>query len=129
MTTVAKIIQEAEDQIQELIQIPVHLELVVGTEDRFRIIVDVVSEVTGVSVERMKFKSREQDLVEARGVVAYIANVHYGYTTVSIAKFFNMNHTSIISIVNRVKGLIEVKDYQILRKVNHSIAKITTLFL
>lgn len=59
-------------------------------------IAEVVTEHFDVSIEELLSKSRRSDIVKARHFVMYLANRNYHQSLVAIAKYLNIDHTTVI---------------------------------
>lgn len=71
-------------------------------------IAEIVAEETGVPLERLMKKARNKLITGARHYCFYKMYEH-GYTYPDIAKFFGMDHTSIVSAADRIRTKLGLK--------------------
>lgn len=71
-------------------------------------VINVVSEVTGISKKDIRSTSRKAEVVLARNIVMYIMNVRLGQTTKKTGRFVNRDHATCIHAVKVMKGYIDL---------------------
>lgn len=71
-------------------------------------IAEIVSEETGVPLDRLMSEKRNKLVRDARFYCFYKMYDH-GYSYPDIAQFFDMNHTSVIYGADRVRGQLGLK--------------------
>lgn len=71
-------------------------------------VMNVVSQVTGISKKDMRSKSRQSEIVFARNIAMYILNVRLRRTATSSATRVNRNHSTCIYGVKVVKDCIDI---------------------
>lgn len=71
-------------------------------------VINVVSDVTGISKRDIRSTSRKSQIVLARNIVMYLMNVHLMKTTTKTAAFVNRNHSTCIHAVKVIKGYIDL---------------------
>jgi|TARA_R110002074_G_scaffold1973_5_gene11896 hypothetical protein len=58
-------------------------------------IIDIVSEVTGVSFNDIKSKTRKRNIVQARALLGSILCIHENLSTVRVGLILNIDHSSV----------------------------------
>ena len=71
-------------------------------------VINVVSEVTGISKKDIRSTSRKSQILLARNIVMYIMHVHLGQTTKKTGRFVNREHATCIHAVKVMKGYIDL---------------------
>ena len=71
-------------------------------------LINVVSDVTGISKKDIRSTSRKSEIVLARNIVMYIMNVHLGQTTKKTGRFVNRDHATCIHAVKVMRGYIDL---------------------
>lgn len=71
-------------------------------------VMNVVSQVTGISKKDMRSKNRQSEIVFARNIAMYILNVRMRRTATSSATRVNRNHSTCIYGVKVVKDCIDI---------------------
>lgn len=70
-----------------------------------------VCKASGLAMQQVLSKNRSAPLVEARSMCIFIAYTVYGCCSKSeLARYFNLDHTSIIHNLKRVQNLLDVAD-------------------
>jgi chromosomal replication initiation ATPase DnaA len=62
----------------------------------------VVSEFTGISVDDIKSRKRTGDVCEARSIFIYLSSSMYGKNAVSIGRYINRSHQSVLSQIKTI---------------------------
>lgn len=70
-------------------------------------IIELVSDVTGVSVDDMLSKSRTREIQDAKKMAIGIIREHTGMTANRIGFMFSVTHASILNALRWHKSLIE----------------------
>ena len=65
-------------------------------------IIDLATEYLGVDWDRLRGRSRDQDIVEARQLFCYLLS-RAGYTVAAIARLLERNHSTILHAIRRVE--------------------------
>ena len=71
-------------------------------------VIDVVSEVTGISKKDIRSTSRKAEVVLARNTVMYLMNTCLGQTTKKTGRFVNRDHATCIHAVKVMRGYIDL---------------------
>lgn len=71
-------------------------------------VINVVSDVTGISKNDIRSTSRKSQIVLARNIVMYIMNVRLGETTKKTGRFVNRDHATCIHAVKVMKGYLDL---------------------
>jgi chromosomal replication initiator protein len=71
-------------------------------------VINVVSDVTGISKKDILSTSRKCQIVLARNIVMYLMNVQLMKTTEKTGAFVNRDHTTCIHAVKVMKGYIDL---------------------
>jgi chromosomal replication initiator protein len=71
-------------------------------------VINVVSDVTGVSKKDIRSISRKSQVVMARNIVMYLMNVHLGKPTKKTGRFVNRDHATCIYAVKVMRGYIDL---------------------
>jgi chromosomal replication initiation ATPase DnaA len=74
------------------------------------LIADIVSEETGVPVDKMKSESREKETVNARQIVLYLCRLYTRYTNRTIGRCFNRDHTTVMHSFRTIANHIIADD-------------------
>lgn len=83
------------------------------------IILDKVSESTGLSVTEIKGKLRKYEFVVARHVSMYLIRKLSGYPLSAVGKLFNRDHSTVIYAIDHVTNMIEVQSPQYLKLIGY----------
>lgn len=67
-------------------------------------------DVVGVTVEEVKVKRRDRELVLARQLYFYLASLHTSSTYEEIAELVGMDHSSVSYHISKVKEYIDTND-------------------
>lgn len=79
---------------------------------------------TYTTLDEVLGRSRKENIANARCVFAYIMNHHFGYTKAQIEKLILRDHSTVISMINRVlecKPSTDKKLHTTLRMVENEI--------
>ena len=76
-----------------------------------------MSELTGVSVEQIKYGNRAKENVDTRRICCYLLR-EKKLTLSAVADTMNMYYTTVHYHCQRVKELIEIKDKQVMNILN-----------
>jgi len=68
----------------------------------------VVIEITGVPVDKLKSVSMEKDVVYSRYLIWHICMKHYDYTFQYLGFIYNRHHTTVMNGVKTMQGFIDV---------------------
>jgi len=90
-------------------------------------LVNIVSEVSGVSEVDIRGRERYRKFIIPRYVFNYVAREILGITYMEIARFMQNDHSTIIYSIKKVKILIEIEDEMILNVLNVVIERVTKL--
>lgn len=90
-------------------------------------LVNIVSEVSGVSEVDIRGRERYRKFIIPRYVFNYVAREILGITYMEIARFMQNDHSTIIYSIKKVKILIEIEDEMILKVLNVVIERVTKL--
>lgn len=77
---------------------------------QLEMIMNICSEVSGVSVEKIKSKDRFRSIVVVRQIYCYIARKYFCYTLLEIGKSVNRDHTSVIHSCELIETMLQLKD-------------------
>lgn len=72
-------------------------------------IIERICDYYGVDVERILASTRIQPIAQIRHICMFIVKEKTGMTVVSIGKYFNRDHTSILHAIKRVQDLIDTE--------------------
>ena len=75
----------------------------------FEQVLEAVSVTTGVPSEKVFGKDRHRDIMAARHLFCYMAKMHTDCTLMSIGKYINRDHTTVINSVKVVNDMIDTK--------------------
>jgi hypothetical protein len=78
--------------------------------EQLEMILQNCSEVSGVSIEKIKSKDRFRHIVVVRQIYCYIAKKYFSYTLLEIGKSINRDHSSVIHSIELVEKMIELND-------------------
>ena len=70
-------------------------------------IIQIVSNITGISYKKMAAKDRHLDIIIARHTAMYFVNKICHETLVGTGVLFNRDHTSVINAVRNVRNMME----------------------
>ncbi|MFB0565497.1 MAG: transposase [Candidatus Aminicenantaceae bacterium] len=87
---------------QDFIRLQDQNVLVSGEKNLYEIL-KIVSEITGISLECILGRSREQKISDARSLCAYIATRHAGISNKSVAEFLGRDISSISNMIRRIE--------------------------
>ena len=73
-------------------------------------ILDAAQKVTGLSLDRIRARTRKANIVEVRRAIFYLAWKYQSTTFVALAQMFGMDHTSVIHNRNTAKRLLSAGD-------------------
>jgi chromosomal replication initiation ATPase DnaA len=72
-------------------------------------ILELVAEITGISLEVQKSKVRTKDIALARFLSMTFLRKYSGLYVTKIAKIFNRDHTSVLYSLNAITGWIQTE--------------------
>jgi len=77
----------------------------------------IISDTTGIAADKIKGKSRDSEIVQARHFFRYFACEHFNYTQKEVANFLGKERSAISKNIRRIKDLI-LTDKQTKEKYN-----------
>lgn len=68
-----------------------------------------IAKAAGLKVKELRKEMRDRSLVNARAMIWFVAHDLMGYTSVTLARLFDRDHTTILHHVNRLRGTEEAE--------------------
>jgi len=89
-------------------------------------IVNIVTGLTGISLEQMRSKSKKREIVIARHNAMYFIRKKYPkYSTIKIGKFFNRDHATVLNAIQNVNYNHDKELHELTKKVAEEIQRIS----
>jgi chromosomal replication initiator protein len=82
----------------------------ISTKFTSDIVIKVVCDYFGTTIEFIKTKRRKKEIVYKRQIAMYFLVQYTNDTYVEIGRFFNMDHTTVIYAKNLIRDLISIDD-------------------
>lgn len=114
LTKAALIVNEAQDKLKELLGVEVNILLnfnfngVITIDD----VMQIVSGLSGISVDIMKSKVQSQEVVYCRFVCFYIMKKYLNLSLKGIGGIFGKDHTTVLNGLNVIKNEPNNKELQ-----------------
>lgn len=86
-------------------------------------VINIVSDVCKITPERIKERSRKRDVVVARQFVIYICRKWHKRTTIELAKYFSLDHTTVMHSTSAMSNWLQT-DESVQEKYNQIIEKL-----
>lgn len=88
--------------------------------------IQIICTHCGVSVDTLKLNGRTKEVVKARHLCFYFMKHKPKMTLAMIARFFNKDHTTVLSAIRKINGFIKINDddtIKSLKEVNELLGK------
>lgn len=120
-------LDEAQEKIQMILELPVTVNyaLVVHKPPTLDMVMQMISEVTNVSVAMIKSDVRETKYVIARQLFCWYAVTWCKYTMVKVGLFLGKDHTTVVHSRNKVNDMIQTGDVEYKALINQMSEKIS----